>query len=110
MDPNGIQSPKAYMGYPWVIIYEHRAFVCTYIYEFSLNKQTNKQTNKQIDYFAFLLIYMIYKNCIVFPKWNVISYLREKINDVMFEFFGVNYIFTKVIYQYFICFYLLNDN
>ena len=44
VDPNGIQSPKAYMGYPWVIIYEHRAVVCAYVYDFSLNKQTNKQT------------------------------------------------------------------
>ena len=46
MDPNGIQSPQAYMGHPWVIIYEHRAVVCAYdmYMMFLLNKQTNKQT------------------------------------------------------------------
>ena len=44
MDPNEIQSPKADLGHPWVIIYEHRAIVCAYVYDFSLNKQTNKQT------------------------------------------------------------------
>ena len=47
MDPNGIQSPKAYMSHPWVIFYEHIAVVCAYVYDFSLNKQTNK-TIKQI--------------------------------------------------------------
>ena len=33
--------PKTYMGHPWVIIYEHRAIVCAYVYGVSLNKQTN---------------------------------------------------------------------
>ena len=49
MDPDEIQSPKADLGYPWVIIYEHRAIVCSYVYDFSLNKQTNKQTNLVIN-------------------------------------------------------------
>ena len=47
MDPNGIQSPKAYMSHPWVFIYEHIAVVYAYVYDFSLNKQTNK-TIKQM--------------------------------------------------------------
>ena len=45
IDPNGIQSPQAYMGHPWVIIYEHRAIECAYVYDLTLNiKQSNKQT------------------------------------------------------------------
>ena len=46
MDPNGIKFPEAYMGHPWVIIYDHRATVCAYEYDFSPNKQTNKQSKK----------------------------------------------------------------
>ena len=37
MDPDGIKYPKAYLGHPWVIIYEHRAVVCAYVYDISLN-------------------------------------------------------------------------
>ena len=63
MDPNGIQSPQAYMGHPWVIIYEHRAVVCAYVYNISLNKKEiekiikNKQTNKDILWYDYTFIF-----------------------------------------------------
>ena len=53
MDPNGIKFPKAYMGHPWVIIYEHRAVVCVYLYDYSQNYPTKKQTNKSQVQFIF---------------------------------------------------------
>ena len=63
MDPDEIQSPKADLGYPWVIIYEHRAIVCAYVYDFSLNKQTNKTIKKWKGY---NLGWAILEKCIIF--------------------------------------------